>query len=193
MPLERPFSSSDNSWRLAPIPWSVIKLPATTHAVLVGPIDDPLNLQFGANGTTSNLAVFQPLDDKVTYGRIERAIIENAGDFETHSVAFQPQLLNRQGQATATPLATERIFLTSVPGVANAVFYALPSELLAWKIPLHVGDDDNFSNDVRGAVFNLAPPATIQGIIPFGASQDEAWLAVTGGGVDQLLRVAFNQ
>jgi hypothetical protein len=71
------------------------------------------------------------------------------------------------------------------------VYYVLSSELIGWRIPLHVTDQDNFTNDVRGTVFNRAPPASVVGVIPFNSEQ--AWIGLTGGGLDELARQAFDQ
>jgi hypothetical protein len=193
VPIERPFAGTSTEWIPAREPWAVVTLPDATHAVRLGAIPDPRNLTVGNDATIVNLTVFLPTEGRVSFGRLERTILESDGVFSGEAFGFQDLLIDRQGtRPTAVPPSEDRVLITDIPGVAGGVFYMLTSEPIGWRLRLHQTDSDNFSNDVRGAVINRSGPTTAVGMIPF-TTPDEAWVAFIGGGTNELHRVKFDQ
>ena len=129
----------------------------------------------------------------MSFGRLESIILTTSGVFDPLNSGFQPLGL-RTDRAAAIPPSTDRVFIVDIPGQPDTVFYALSTEQLAWRLPLHtiVGEDN--TNDVRAAVFTGDPNGRVVGMLPFGASATEAWLGMsTGSGNDELVRLTFDQ
>ena len=63
--------------------------------------------------------------------------------------------------------------MVPVPGVQNGVFYVMSDALIGWKMTLHQSNQDDNSNDVRGAVFNRGGANNrVIGALNFGVDDD---------------------
>jgi hypothetical protein len=198
IPLERSTAGEGLVWNLPGTVrpgWEVVTLPETTHFVRIGDIPDPLNLVIDdVDATIANLTVFEPTEARVSFGRLEEIMRSATKTFDPVESSFNLLLLERGDRPTAIPSAEDRVFLVDVPSTPNAVFYVLSDQLLGWKMTLHRTIEDDNSNDVRAAVFNRGGSNNrVVGALNFGADTDEIWIAITGGGLDEIHRVKFDQ
>ena len=139
--------------------------------------------------------MFEPVEGRVSFARLESIILNTGGVFDPEvSGNFAPLSLERPVKAAQTPPSTDRIFIVDVPGQPGTVFYALSNEQLAWRLPLHATNADDNTNAVRFAFFNGDSNGRVVGMLPFGTSATDAWLAMsTGTGNDELLRLTFDK
>lgn len=182
VPIERsPFASTD-TWIAAHTPWVVIPLPDDTHAVRVGSIPDPNQLAINeVDQATQNLAVFLPTEGVVGFGRLESIMTTPGQSIAADGTGsgFNPLLFDTD-VPNAAPNPELRILLTDVPGAADTVFYVLRGAVRSygWKMKLHVGVNDDFTNDVERARFLDESRDDPNGIVTIPGVDDAAWISL---------------